>query len=232
MNSRLLIVDDDCELVELLSDYLNGEGFSVTAAHDGASGVTAALSGQHDLVVLDVMMPGMNGIEALRCIRAASQVPVLMLTARGDESDRVVGLELGADDYVPKPCSPRELTARVRAILKRSAPGSTPGITLTTDKLQVGGLVLWPTRRMAELNDAPLALTSTEFSVLEVLAKNAGQTVSKEDLSRTALGRPLTRFDRSIDVHISSVRQKLGPLPDGRSPIQTVIRRGYQMVAE
>lgn len=227
MNARLLLVDDDQELVELLRDYLAGEGFAVAVAHEGASGVALALAGQCDLVVLDVMMPGMGGIEVLTRIRAASSVPVLMLTARGDDTDRIVGLELGADDYVPKPCTPRELCARIRAILKRMSPVSGHA----TELLRVGALMLWPLRRQAEYKGRALDLTSTEFSVLVALAKHPGHTVSKEELSRTALGRPLSRFDRSIDVHVSSIRQKLGPLEDGRSPIQTVIRQGYQLLA-
>lgn len=230
MTAQLLLIDDDRELVELLRDYLAGEGFAVASAHDGASGVSAALTGSFDLVVLDVMMPGMNGIEALTRIRAASQVPILMLTARGDDTDRIVGLELGADDYVPKPCTPRELAARVRAILKRSQAVS--NLNGESAVLRVGALEIWPARRQADMDGQRLELTSTEFSLLVTLARQAGQTVSKDELSRNALGRPLSRFDRSIDVHVSSIRQKLGTLPDGRSPIQTVIRQGYLLVSE
>ena len=225
---RVLLVDDDVELVELLRDYLEREGFTVAAAHDGAAGVAAALSVHHDIVVLDVMMPGMSGIQALARIRTTSTIPVLMLTARGDDADRIVGLELGADDYVPKPCTPRELAARIRAILKRSgAAAATP-----VPPIVVGALTVWPAQRRAERAGAPLELTSTEFNLVEVLAKNAGRPVSKADLSQEALGRPLTRFDRSIDVHMSSIRAKLGQLGDGRSCIQTVIRKGYQLIAE
>jgi len=224
---RVLLVDDDVELVELLRDYLEREGFAVAAAHDGAAGVAAALSGDHDIVVLDVMMPGMSGIQALTQIRARSALPVVMLTARGDDTDRIVGLELGADDYVPKPCTPRELAARIRAILKRSGTAAA-----TTQAIVVGTLTVWPAQRRAERAGRMIDLTSTEFNLVEVLVRNAGRPVSKDLLSQEALGRPLTRFDRSIDVHMSSIRHKLGKLADGRSCIQTVIRKGYQLVVE
>ncbi len=223
---RVLLVDDDAELLELLGDYLERDGFAVVRAHDGKSGAAAALSGTHDIVVLDIMMPGLNGIEVLRSIRSAGALPVVMLSARGDDTDRIVGLELGADDYVPKPCTPRELAARLRAILKRSGPRP-----VQQGVLVVGDLVLDPARRLAELAGTTLALTGTEFNLLELLARHAGQPIAKERLSEEAMGRPLTRFDRSIDVHISSIRHKLGPLPDGRSRVQTVIRKGYQLLA-
>lgn len=223
---RVLLVDDDAELLELLGDYLERDGFAVDRAHDGKSGAAAALSGPHDIVVLDIMMPGLNGIEVLRSIRSAGALPVVMLSARGDDTDRIVGLELGADDYVPKPCTPRELAARLRAILKRSGPRP-----VQQGALVVGDLVLDPARRLAELAGTTLALTGTEFNLLELLARHAGQPIAKERLSEEAMGRPLTRFDRSIDVHISSIRHKLGPLPDGRSRVQTVIRKGYQLLA-
>lgn len=225
MNECVLLVDDDIELLELLRDYLVREGFTVECVHDGLSGVAAATSGRHDIVVLDIMMPGLDGIQALKQIRAQSSMPVLMLSARGDDADRILGLEIGADDYVPKPCSPRELTARIRAILKR-VPASTP----EAQTLVSGDLVLWPTQRRAEHAGQPLELTSTEFSLLEVLARHAGQPVTKAELSASALGRPFSRFDRSIDVHVSSIRHKLGPRPDGRQRIHTVIRRGYLLV--
>ena len=228
MKHRILLVDDDVELVELLRDYLEREGFAVTAAHDGIAGAALALSGEHELVVLDVMMPGIDGIATLSLIRTGSSLPVIMLTARGDDLDRIAGLELGADDYVPKPCSPRELAARIRAILKRSSGqvAAMPSVIVS------GSLTVWSAQRRAERDGKALELTSTEFNLVEVLARNAGRPVSKAELSEEALGRALTRFDRSIDVHMSSIRQKLGNLADGRSCIQTVIRKGYQLVVE
>ncbi len=223
--AAVLLIDDDIELAEMLADYLKRDGFAVDLAHDGESGVRLALSGNFAIAMLDVMMPGISGIEVLRQIRKESQMPVLMLTARGDDMDRILGLELGADDYVPKPCQPRELAARLRAILRRS---STPDAA--HDELVVGPLRLHPGQRQASWQEKPLELTSTEFNLLEILAHNAGRTVSKSELSQQALGRPLARYERSIDVHLSSIRQKLGPLPDGRSLIQTVFRHGYQMI--
>ena len=227
--NQVLLIDDDTELVGMFSEYLEQEGFRVACAHDGETGAREALSGQYAIAILDVMMPRMNGIETLRRIRAASRMPILMLTGRGDDADRILGLELGADDYVTKPCTPRELTARVRAILRRTQGSSNdgPGITLT-----VGKLTMLPEQRRAMWDGQPLELTSTEFNLLEVLARNAGRAVSKSDLSEQGLGRPLARFDRNIDVHLSSLRHKLGTLSDGRSCLQTVYRLGYQLIRE
>jgi two-component system response regulator CpxR len=227
--NQVLLIDDDTELVAMFSEYLEQEGFRVACAHDGEAGAREALSGQYAIAILDVMMPRMNGIETLRRIRAASRMPILMLTGRGDDADRILGLELGADDYVTKPCTPRELTARVRAILRRtqSSPNDGPGITLV-----VGKLTMLPEQRRALWDGQPLELTSTEFNLLEVLARNAGRPVSKNDLSEQGLGRPLARFDRNIDVHLSSLRHKLGTLSDGRSCLQTVYRLGYQLIRE
>lgn len=227
--SKVLLVDDDVELVEMLKEYLAQEGFDVTTVHDGEAGVSEALSGQYAIAVLDVMMPRLGGVEALRRIRLKSAMPVIMLTARGDDTDRIVGLELGADDYVPKPCTPRELTARIRAILRRTqgAQGENEPTVLT-----VGALSIWPGQRRVEWSGKPVDLTSTEFNLLEVLAREAGRPVSKNILSEQGLGRPLARFDRSIDVHLSSIRHKLGLLADGRSCIQTVYRQGYQLIRE
>ena len=227
---KLLLVDDDVELLDMLKTYLEREGFEVTVNNDAEAGVSSALSGDFELVVLDVMMPRMSGIEALSRIRMASRVPVLMLTAKGDDADRIVGLELGADDYVPKPCTPRELVARVRAILRRTqAADETEELPAV---IESGQLKLYPRQRRAEWDGKPLDLTSTEFNLLEALALAAGRPVSKDALSEQALGRPLARFDRSIDVHVSSIRRKLGTLADGRSWIQTVVRQGYQLVKE
>jgi two-component system OmpR family response regulator/two-component system response regulator CpxR len=228
---RVLLIDDDRELVEMLRDYLVREGFKVDTAFDGKTGVSAALSGNHDIVVLDVMMPELSGIQVLGMIRAQSNVPVVMLTAKGDDTDRIMGLELGADDYVPKPCTPRELCARLRAILNRvKAQGSR--WSSQSHPLTVGSLTIWPSKRRAEHAGETLDLTSSEYNLLEVLVRHAGTPVSKEELSLVALGRPLGRYERSIDVHISSIRRKLKPLPDGRSIIQTVIRKGYQLAVD
>lgn len=228
--TKILLVDDDADLVEMLSEYLAVEGYEVRVVHNGSAAISEALSGQYALAILDVMMPGLSGVDVLRQIRQQSQMPVLMLTARGDDMDRIVGLELGADDYVRKPCTPRELTARVRAILRRaclvSAVDHSP-VSINIDKL-----VVWPQLRRAEWNGVTLALTSSEYNILEVLVRHAGRPVNKNDLSVQALGRPLSRYDRSIDVHLSSIRPKLGLLPDGRSRIQTVYRQGYQYIKE
>lgn len=224
----VLLIDDDKELVEMLKEYLEQENFAVQSAHDGVAGTQLVLQQPVDIVVLDVMMPRLNGIETLKVIRQHSNVPVIMLTAKGDNTDRIVGLELGADDYVPKPSSPREIVARIRAILRRVKPQEIAD-TLC-EKITVGALCVWPTQRLVEWESEPVILTSTEYSLLEILAKNAGQVVSKQELSQQALGRPLARFDRSIDVHLSSIRHKLGALPDGRHCIQTVFRSGYQLL--
>jgi two-component system OmpR family response regulator len=183
MFANVLLIDDDTGLTELLGDYLTTEGFAVMVAHDGASGAALALGGQADIVVLDIMLPGQSGLDTLRHIRATSTLPVLMLTGRGDDADRILGLELGADDYVAKPCSPRELTARLRAILKRTRPTEAPMAAT-----QIGDLSLRPGARQAELRGMVLALTSTEYSLLEILARHAGTVVSKERLSEQALG--------------------------------------------
>jgi two-component system OmpR family response regulator len=230
---KVLLVDDDKELCAMQADYLAADGFEVSCAYDGEAGVAAALNGaqgsEFSIVVLDVMMPRLNGFDALRRIREQSSVPVIMLTARGDGIDRVLGLEFGADDYVPKPCTPRELVARIRAILRRTEGGALARNGAAAE-LEIGALKLSPRQRQASWQHAALDLTSTEFSVLELLAVHAGQSVSKEDLCQHALGRALTRYDRSIDVHVSNLRHKLGLLDDGRSPVQTVRGIGYQLI--
>lgn len=226
---RVLLVDDDTDLSALLSEYLSSEGFEVDAVFDGESGVQAALTGNYAVVVLDVMMPRLGGVEALRQIRQSSRVPVLMLTAKGDDIDRIVGLELGADDYVPKPCLPRELVARLRAILRRTNGEQDPAKRLP---LHIGAVSLYPEHRRVEWHGEPVELTNTEFQLLEALMVAAGRVLSKQELSEQALGRTFTRYDRSVDVHMSNIRQKLGNNPDGHSPIQTVRGVGYRIVAE
>src|ERR1017187_5466966 len=228
--SSVLLVDDDEELADMLKNYLEREGYSVGWAADGETGVREALSGRYAIAVVDVMMPRMNGIETLMAIRARSKLPVIMLTAKGDDTDRIVGLEIGADDYIPKPCTPRELAARIRAILRRTVAAK--DAVDSPAAIHAGALTMDPQRRGVEWSGRPVELTSTEFNVLEVLARNVGNPVSKQTLSEQGLGRPLARFDRSIDVHVSSIRQKLGLFVDGRSPIVTVYRLGYQLIPE
>ncbi|ABE48984.1 response regulator transcription factor [Methylobacillus flagellatus] len=230
---RILLIDDDVELCQMMEEYLGAEDFSLTIAHDGEEGARLALSGEHDLVVLDVMMPRFNGFDTLRLIRASSQIPVIMLTAKGDEIDRIVGLELGADDYLSKPFNPRELVARLRAIQRRVVVRdealqnhhNKPSIT------RVGKIAIYPSERIIEWKGEPLDITTSEYALLEVLARHAGHVVSKAELFTQALGRAESRYDRSVDVHVSNLRQKLGLLEDGRSPIQTVRGVGYQFIA-
>lgn len=225
---KILLIDDDVELTQMLKEFLSAEEFEVTIANDGLTGAQYALTGKFELAVLDVMMPKLNGIETLRLIREKSHLPIIMLTARGDETDRFFGLELGADDYIPKPCTPRELMARIRAVLRRIkfAKESDPNI----EQIIVGALELWPQQRKVNWDGQPVSLTSTEYNLLEVLARNAGKVVSKEDLSLQGMGRPLARFDRSVDVHLSSIRQKIGNFSDGSHCIQTIYRMGYQLI--
>jgi DNA-binding response OmpR family regulator len=224
VKTAVLLADDDTELSGMLAEYLGREGFAVTAVHDGDAAARLALEGGFEIVVLDVMMPRVDGIEALRRIRQSSRVPVIMLTARGDDVDRIIGLELGADDYVAKPCTPRELTARLRAILRRVQPQAQDA-----GPLSASGLVLWPQKRRVEWRGRAIELTSMEFNLLEVLMRNAGRIVSKKELSEQALGRPLARFERSIDVHLSSIRQKLG---EASALIHTVRGQGYHLSRE
>ncbi|TPN20869.1 response regulator transcription factor [Mesorhizobium sp. B2-3-3] len=224
---KVLLVDDDVELTTLLKEYLVEEGFEVSTADDGRTAIGMASSNSVDIIVLDIMMPRMNGIELLQRIRRSSTVPVLMLTAKGDDADRIAGLNLGADDYVSKPCSPGELAARLRAILRRVGRTDTGA---SSEVILAGNLVMYPGSRTAQWLSKPLDLTGTEFSLLEVLARNVGQLVSKQEISKQAFGRTLTPFDRRIDVHISSVRQKLGTRDDGQSWIQSVRGQGYQFL--
>lgn len=225
MTRKVLVVDDDRELCELLERYLGGEGFAVESVYNGEAGVDRAHSGGFDVVVLDVMLPGLDGFEALRRIRTGSAIPVLMLTARGDEVDRIVGLEIGADDYLPKPFNPRELAARLRAVLRRSAAGESGEPAreiLTVEDLEID-LGARAVTRAGE----PVRLTGTEFGFLELLARNAGKVVTRRELSREVLERRPSPFDRSLDVHISNLRRKLGLRMDGGDRIKTVRGQGY-----
>jgi two-component system response regulator CpxR len=201
---RVLIVDDDVELCRLLGERLSTEGFALEAVHDGLRGLERVLSREHAFVILDLMLPGMGGLDVLRRVRAQSPVPVLILTARGEDVDRILGLEIGADDYLPKPFNPRELIARIRAILRRTSPAPERAASLT-----VSGIRLDPAAREAWVDGKQLDLTSVEFTLLETLLRDAGHVVTREALTETVLGRSLGPFDRVIDVHISNLRKKL-----------------------
>ncbi len=220
---RILLIDDDKELCALLSEYLQSEGFRVEAVHDGERGLEKALTSDAALVVLDVMLPGRNGFDVLRQLRQQSRQPVLLLTARGEEVDRIVGLEIGADDYLPKPFNPRELVARIRAILRRAQPGAN-GQPLP-EPVRVGDLELDPATRVVRRGGRAVDLTSIEFSLLEALLRGAGHVVSREHLSETVLSRKFSPFDRSIDMHVSKLRKKLGDNEEER--IKTVRGTGY-----
>jgi DNA-binding response OmpR family regulator len=223
--NKVLIIDDDEELCELVSEYLSVEGFEVESVHDGESGLQRARGGTYDLAILDVMMPKKNGFDVLRELRQSSQIPVLMLTARGDDMERIVGLEIGADDYLPKPFNPRELVARIRAILRRA---SGDGVDLgLPERLHVDDLELSASSRSATLNGKQIVLTSLEFDLLAALARHAGNIVKKEELSETVLERELSPYDRSLDMHISNLRKKLGLRTDGSDRIKTIRSVGY-----
>ena len=226
-SEHVLVIDDDVELCNLVSRFLVREGFHIDAVNGGAQGIERALSGDYALVVLDVMMPEMSGFDVLRRIRAESPLPVLMLTARGDALDRVLGLEMGADDYLPKPFSPPELAARIRAILRRAKPGSpaTQGSTDTT--ITIGDIELDSGARVVRHGHQLLNLTTVEFDLLETLMRAAGQVLSREKLTRDILGREFSPFDRSIDTHVCNLRKKIGPLPDGTDRIKGVRGIGY-----
>ncbi|MGA8277207.1 MAG: response regulator transcription factor [Rhodanobacteraceae bacterium] len=220
---RILLVDDDQELTSLLRDFLVREGFEIALAHDAEAALAALREQAFDALVLDVMMPGRSGLDLLRELRRESAVPVLMLTALGEDIDRILGLELGADDYLPKPCNPRELAARLRAVLRRARGEGSETLT----DLHNGSIWLRAASRSVTIDDEPITLTATEFDLLALLLRETGRVVSKEQISQTVLGRPLGPFDRSIDVHISNLRRKLGNAVDGNSPITTIHRSGY-----
>lgn len=224
---QILIVDDDMELSDMLGDYLTAEGYAIERVFNGETGASEALSGDFDAIILDVMMPGIDGFEALRRIRASSEVPVLMLTAKGDDVDRIVGLEIGADDYLPKPFNPRELLARLRAILRRTQ-GQLHRHTHKDSMLCIGALELHPASRTVQVNGKQLELTSTEFNLLHTLIKHVGNVVSKDKLSQLAMDRALEKYDRSIDMHMSNLRKKLQE-HGLESMLITVRGQGYQL---
>jgi DNA-binding response OmpR family regulator len=220
---RILVIDDDVELCSLVSEYLRPEGFQVESAHDGNTGLARAQSGEHTLVVLDVMLPRLNGFDVLRKLRDSSRIPVLLLTARGEDVDRIVGLEIGADDYLPKPFNPRELVARIRAILRRTrGKGETP----VPEAIRVGDVELDPATRSVQHRGKPVDLTSVEFGLLQVLLREAGRVVTREALVDEVLGRKFSPFDRSIDMHVSKVRKKLGD-SGSEDYIKTIRGAGY-----
>jgi len=231
--TRILLVDDDVELGAMLGEYLEGEGFEIANAYNGEDGLRMALDGGFSVVLLDIMMPGIGGIEVLRELRTKSRVPVIMLTAKGDDVDRVVGLELGADDYIPKPYYPRELVARIRAVLRRAEPiaegrrdtsGSNKG-----DEVVLGKLRLNTARRVVQFDGRDMELTVSEFNLLEVLMRARERAMSKNELSMKVLGRPREVYDRSIDVHMSNLRQKLQSVSNDASLIETVRGFGYRL---
>jgi two-component system response regulator CpxR len=227
--TRLLVIDDDTELCELVTEYLKPEGFEVESVYDGEQGVERALTGTYALIVLDVMLPGLNGFEVLRRIRAQSYTPVLMLTARGEAVDRIVGLEIGADDYLPKPFDPRELVARIHAVLRRTqhqypaSAGTVPGVP----RLIVGDVELDPGARTVRCGGQWVDLTGVEFNLLETLLRAAGRLVEREELSKTVLGRRLMPYDRSVDMHVNNLRKKLGRMYGEHERIKTVRGLGY-----
>ncbi len=222
---HILLVDDDPALSEMLTEYLAGEGIKTTAAFNGPDGAAAALSGQYDAVILDVMLPGMDGNEVLRRIRQSSAVPVIMLTAKGGDVDRVVGLEMGADDYVAKPYFPRELVARLRAVLRRQREAR-PQVS---QALKSGALELSPGKREVTWKERPFELTTTEFDMLECLIRGGEMVSSKEELSLKVLGRAREIYDRSVDVHVSNLRKKLALASEGALEIETIRGVGYRL---
>ncbi len=224
MAPRLLIVDDDVELTGLLSELLGQEGFEIDALASGADAAARAASGVYQLVILDVMLPGENGFDVLRTLRRTSRVPVILLTARGADIDRIVGLELGADDYVPKPFNPHELTARIRAVLRRV---DAPSVGHDRETLSVDDVVLDPAARTVHRGAELVELTAVEFDILRALLADAGQTVTREAIAEHVLGRRLEPFDRSVDMHISRLRRKLGPRAGSDDRIKTIRGIGY-----
>ncbi|MHA3827451.1 response regulator [Pasteurella multocida] len=230
---KILLVDDDVELIELLAELLTLEGFEIDMANNGLQALQK-LDLSYDLVLLDIMMPVLNGVETLKKIRQEFSVPVIMLTARGDDIDRILGLELGADDYIPKPFNDRELVARIKAILRRTQPAATLNTEVKENRSEFVfcDITLYPGRQQAFHHDKDLELTGTEFALLQKLVLNPGQILSRESLSIEILGKQLTPFDRAIDMHMSNLRKKLPPRTEGSPWFKTLRGRGYLLVSE
>ena len=229
--TKLLLVDDDQELCQLMGQYLQAEGFAISFAHSAEAALPLLnQNSDYDLLIFDIMMPGQSGLELLQQIRPSIVTPVIMLTGRGEDIDRIIGLEMGADDYLGKPCNPRELVARIRAVLRRSALQATPAVT--TEKLELHGISLDTGRREVKIAGTVLELTSAEFNVLAELMAAAGSITSKDDLTEKVLHRKLTAYDRAIDVHVSRVRQKLAVVLPGKELIKTIRGAGYMLVKE
>nr|WP_024965304.1 response regulator transcription factor [Pantoea sp. IMH] len=224
---KILLVDDDFELGTMLSQYLITEGFETSLVLSGKAGIEGAMSGDYSAMILDIMLPDMSGIDVLRHVRQQGRLPVIMLTAKGDNIDRVIGLEMGADDYVPKPCYPRELVARLRAVLRRVE--ALPPPVDSTKLVRWGELTLNPATRISEWRQQPFVLTASEFNLLDLLLRSPDRVVSKDELSEKGLGRPREAYDRSVDVHISNIRQKLAALTGDTITIETVRSIGYRI---
>lgn len=229
--AHILLIDDDTELTALLKEVLSFEGFDVSEANNGEQGLDQ-LSADIDLVLLDVMMPKLNGMETLKRLRETWQTPVLMLTAKGEEIDRVIGLELGADDYLPKPFSDRELLARIRAILRRTQYSTEGKANKAPDCIEYQDIQVYPGKQEAYCQGQLIELTTTEFALLSHFIQHPGQTVTKQTLSLDVLGKRLAAFDRAIDMHVSNLRKKLPERADGKSRIKTLRGRGYLLIEE
>ena len=224
---RILVVDDDREVCHLLNMCLTREGMNVQVAHDGRSGVKLALSGQHDLVVLDVMLPQLTGLQMLKELRINSPIGVLMLTARGEEVDRIIALEYGADDYLAKPFNPRELVARIRALERRLRPWPDGEIARAPERFQIDDLILDEGTRTCRREQELIDLTTAEFELLSFFLRCSGRIVNRKELSKQVLGREWSPFDRSVDVHVSNLRRKLGALSEGTERIRAIRNVGY-----
>ena len=229
-SQRILVIDDDVELCQLLTNYLAHDGFQIVAVYDGREGLERALSGEFALVILDLMLPGMDGTEVLSRIRSRSGLPVIMLSARGEDADRIHGLEGGADDYVPKPFNPRELSARIHSVLRRFSAVQNPTAGSAPGHFLIGDMELDSGSRSVRKGNRIVDVTSVEFDLLEAFFRSPGRVLAREELTRVVLRREPGLRDRSIDVHVSNLRRKLGPAPDGRERIKAVRNVGYLYV--